>query len=205
MTHTRLRSTNHHPRRHLGPAAALSAGALAALLALGACGTDTPRPGDAPTDPTAARTTGAPTTTTVASGLALHSGWAKAGSGMTAVFGTVRNGTDRPVTILGGSSPAATSVEVHTMARQADGSTRMTRKEGGLVIAPGAAVELAPGGDHIMLLGLHSALGNGEEVTVTLETAEGPTIEWTVPVRSFAGAAESYTPETGAPHATGDH
>jgi hypothetical protein len=114
---------------------------------------------------------------------------------MTAVFGTVANGTDRDVTIIGGSSPSAGSVEVHTMAKQPDGSMKMTKMEGGLTVPAGGSAELAPGADHIMLLELRAPLVNGADVSLVMATADGTKLEWTVPVRSFAGAEETYVPE----------
>lgn len=41
--------------------------------------------------------------------------------------------------------------------------------EGGLVIAPGQTVALAPGGFHLMLMGLKESLKQGRSVGITLE------------------------------------
>lgn len=125
----------------------------------------------------------------------LQSGWAKAGAGMTAVFGTVVNPSTKDVTLLGGSSPAAADVQIHSMVKQPDGSMKMTQKQGGLTVPAGGTAELTPGADHIMLVNLHSALVNGADVSLVLRTADGANVEWTVPVRSFAGAEETYVPE----------
>jgi copper(I)-binding protein len=200
MNRTRLHPT---PTKRNRAAAAHTAVLVAALtLGVAACGTSSDNPAAA--SATAAPTTG--TTPTVGhpgatspTGLGLESGWAKAGTGMTGVFGTIRNATDQAVTFVGGSSPSASTVEVHTMAKQPDGSMRMLKKEGGLVVPAGGSAELAPGGDHIMLLGLRSPLGNGEDVAITMVTSDGTRVEWTVPVRSFAGAEESYAPEDPMP------
>jgi copper(I)-binding protein len=114
---------------------------------------------------------------------------------MTAVFGTVVNGTDREVTIIGGSSPSADEVQVHTMAKQPDGSMKMVQKKDGLSVPAGGSVELAPGGDHIMLVGLAAPLVNGDDVALLMATNAGAELAWRVPVRSFAGAEETYVPE----------
>jgi copper(I)-binding protein len=86
-------------------------------------------------------------------------------------------------------------VQVHTMARQPDGSMKMTLKTGGLTVPAGGSAVLAPGADHIMLIGLGAPLTNGEDVTLAMATASGAALDWTVPVRSFAGAEETYVPE----------
>jgi hypothetical protein len=46
-----------------------------------------------------------------------------------------------------------------------------------------------------MLLGLSAPLGNGEDVTLSMTGAGGEQFRWTVPVRAFAGAEETYAPE----------
>ena len=46
-----------------------------------------------------------------------------------------------------------------------------------------------------MLVELRAPLANGEDVSLVMATADGSTLDWTVPVRSFAGAEETYVPE----------
>jgi copper(I)-binding protein len=182
------------------PARRALLGGLAAalvLVPLGGCGTDDPAPGAAGT----AATTPAPPTGT-GSGLTLVDGWAKAAdrpgpTAMTAVFGTLRNPADRDVGVTGGSSPAATRVELHETVRTESGEMRMQPKDGGLVVPAGGELVLEPGGTHVMLLGLTRGLANGATVPVTLTTTAGE-VTVTVPVRTFAGAQESYAPGPGA-------
>ena len=45
---------------------------------------------------------------------------------------------------------------------------RMREVEGGLTIPPGATVALAPGGFHLMMMGLKEPLKQGAQVPVTL-------------------------------------
>lgn len=184
------------PARPLIRAAGLAAVLLAATLGTAACGTPVAdsAPSSRPSVVQGPTSAGSPETG-LSHALRLESGWAKAGSGMTAVFGTVVNDSDAPVAIVGGSSPAANAVQVHTMAKQPDGSMKMTQKKGGLTVPAGGSSALAPGGDHIMLLGLKAPLTNGEDVSIVMVTADGARLEWTVPVRSFAGAEETYVPE----------
>lgn len=81
----------------------------------------------------------------------------------------ITNHGDVAVAIVGASSNVAKSVELHTT-RKVDGLMRMEPLEV-LVIAPGERVELAPGGSHLMLLGLSYRLVPGDDVTLCLQLA----------------------------------
>ena len=70
--------------------------------------------------------------------------------------------------LIGGSTPVAEHFEIHQMA-VSHGVMTMRPVEGGLVVPVGGAVELKPGGLHIMLTGLKRQLTLGETVTATLE------------------------------------
>ena len=185
------------PAPRLTRSAATTTAALVTALTIASCATPAADSIASPTAPAASEASSSPMHSDAVQhgAVVLQSGWAKAGAGMTAVFGTVVNGTDRDVTIVGGTSPSAGDVQVHTMARQPDGSMRMTQKKGGLTVAAGGSAELAPGADHIMLVELRAPLANGEDVSLVMATADGSTLDWTVPVRSFAGAEETYVPE----------
>ena len=186
------------PRRRRG---IVLAAMLAAPLALAACGTTTPAgAGAAPAATGAAGAASAPAAgaTGHASGhshaLTLDSAWVKAGSGTTAAFGTISNPTDHDVTIVRGSSPAAGMVQLHTMEKQPDGTMTMTEKKAGFVVPANGSLTLRPGGDHIMLMGLTAPLSNGQDVSFSMVSSDGEVFDWTVPVRSFAGADETYAP-----------
>lgn len=111
--------------------------------------------------------------------------------GMTAVFGKLTNNTDKDITLVGGSSAAANLVEIHEMA-MIDGEMKMQMIEGGLVIPAGQSVVLEPGGNHIMLMDLTSAIEAGSEISVTLdlEGAEDITLEGVVAKPSEGGDEE---------------
>ncbi len=194
-----MHGTSLRPGHRLARPLITTAIALTATLTLGSCGTpatdSAPVPATRPAAGSSPSSADRSTAASTAAPVVLESGWAKAGAGMTAVFGTVVNRSSEPVTIVGGSSPSAGMVQVHTMARQPNGSMKMTEKKGGLAIPAGGSAVLAPGADHLMLIGLRAPLANGGEVTVVLATASGAALEWTVPVRSFAGAQETYVPE----------
>jgi copper(I)-binding protein len=64
-------------------------------------------------------------------------------------------------------SPAAGATQVHEMKMEGN-VMRMRELEGGLAIPPGGTVTLAPGGFHLMLMGLKAPFKQGEKVPVTL-------------------------------------
>ena len=72
---------------------------------------------------------------------------------------TLVNRGEVAVAIVGASSNVAEKVELHTT-RKVDGLMRMEQLEA-LAVAPGERVELAPGGTHLMLLGLAYQAGAG--------------------------------------------
>lgn len=110
-------------------------------------------------------------------------------SEMTAVFGTLSNNTEDEITVTGFSADVdAQSFEIHEVV---DGV--MQEKPGGFVIPAGESTELAPGGDHFMILGLANPIQAGDEVSVTLELSDGSTIELDpIPARTIAAGDEDY-------------
>ena len=69
--------------------------------------------------------------------------------------------------LVAASSPAAELVQVHEM--KMDGNVmRMREVEKGLEIPAGGSVTLAPGGLHLMMMGLKGPLKQGATVLVTL-------------------------------------
>ncbi|MDN4491340.1 copper chaperone PCu(A)C [Demequina sp. SYSU T00068] len=121
--------------------------------------------------------------------LTLIDPWVKtaAADGMTAVFGTLENPTDADVTVTGASSDAAGMVELHEVV---DGT--MQEKDGGFTVPAGGELSLEPGGLHLMLMALPEDILAGEEITVTLELADGGTLEFTAPAKDFDGGNEDY-------------
>lgn len=78
-------------------------------------------------------------------------------------------------------SPAASQVMIHAAETDTSGVSRMTHLES-LELEPGVPVSLAPGGTHLMLMGLTEKLEEGARFPLTLsfERAGDVTIE--VPV-----------------------
>jgi len=82
-------------------------------------------------------------------------------------FLTVTNTGTTSDRLVSATSPAAGQVQVHEM--KMDGTImRMREVENGLEIRPGATVALAPGGFHLMMMGLKEPLKEGTRVPVTL-------------------------------------
>ena len=124
--------------------------------------------------------------------------WAtSAEMGMAAVFGTFTNDSQREAVIVSGESPAAATVEVHEVAPDANGTKTMRPKQGGIVVAANSTKELAPGGDHLMLMDLTRPLTPGAEVAMTVTFADGSTLPITAQVRDSAGGDEQYSPGPG--------
>lgn len=123
-----------------------------------------------------------------------------ADTGMAAVFGTVNNTGHHDAHIVAGSSPVAGRVEIHEVVGDPGGTKTMRPKADGLTVAAGATHELAPGGDHLMLMDLTHALQPGADVPVTVEFEDGSTLTFNAQVRDFAGGNEEYSPGAAAPH-----
>lgn len=121
----------------------------------------------------------------------LQDGWAKANEDMTGVFGTLENHGDDDLVLESASSPAAGSVELHETTTSA-GSATMRAIEGGFEIPAGGALELEPGGDHIMFMEMPEPILAGDEVALTLRFDNGTSLELSVLVKDTAGAQEDY-------------
>ena len=107
------------------------------------------------------------------------------------VYLTIENrGTskDRLVRVV---SPAAASVELHSMTM--DGNVMRMRAIAGLDIAPGATVKLGSAGYHVMLVGLVRPLVVGDRIPVTLTFEKAGAVD----VTAFV---EAMTPGGSATH-----
>lgn len=209
------------------PIRAVTLGLAAALAAAGlsACGTTTASSSATTAASTAASTsakapsTGMPmdtgmsmgamdpgstaTATAMSTTVHLHEAWVKAAdSGMTALFGVLENHGSADVTLVRVVSTTSTMLQLHETVSDGNGGTKMQQKQGGFLIkANGGQHVLAPGHDHIMLMGLTGPLKAGSTATFTLIFSDQTKIEVTAPVRTYNAAQESYAP--GATSGTG--
>lgn len=87
------------------------------------------------------------------------------GQSATGAFMTITARED--TRLVGVASPVAGVAEVHEM-KMDNGVMKMRAVEGGLALPAGKAVELKPGGHHVMLMDLKAALPKGSTVPVTL-------------------------------------
>lgn len=119
--------------------------------------------------------------------------WVKAAEdGMTSMFGTITNNSGEALTLVGGTTEAASAVELHQTASDGSGGMSMEQKEGGFPIPAGGELLLEPGGDHIMLMGLTAPVLPGDQVEVVLQFEDGTEHQVTATVKDFAGAQENY-------------
>lgn len=133
----------------------------------------------APTAPPAA----APAAPAGAS-LAIADPWAAAtpnGATVAAGYLVVNNPTADADTLVSVSSPRATRVEVHEM--KMEGEMMRMRAVETLEAPAGGALVLAPGGYHLMFIGIDAPFLEGQETPVTLTFAKAGAIDVVLPVR----------------------
>lgn len=99
-------------------------------------------------------------------------------------------GADR---LLSASSPVAKNVELHTTVKAGD--VMQMKKIDAIEVPAGGTAELAPGGAHVMLLGVTERLKAGAMIPITLTFQSAGTVEMMVPIRK-AGHGQ---------HKHGDH
>jgi copper(I)-binding protein len=92
--------------------------------------------------------------------------------------------------LIGGSSPAASQIEVHEMV-DVDGMTKTRPLANGIEIKPGKTVELKPGALRIVLLGLKEPFQVGQKIKGTLVFEKAGPVEIVYNVEENAGAAVS--------------
>ena len=124
-------------------------------------------------------------------GLRISAPWSKAMPPVSKVGATylvIENDGQVADRLLGGSTDLAASVEVHSMAHE-NGVMIMKHLEEGLELPAGSRVELAPGGYHIMLIGLTRPMVEGEGYVLILEFERAGKVELAVPIRPIDSAA----------------
>ena len=124
--------------------------------------------------------------------LMIVDGWAKAvDDGMSAAFGMVKNPTSSPIQIIGAASPYATAVQLHEVVMQ-DGSMVMQQKAGGFTVPANGMLQLKPGGNHLMFMGITKPITPGMMIPIKLITSDGGILRTSVMAKVFAGANEDY-------------
>jgi len=100
----------------------------------------------------------------------------------------------RDDTLLSVASPASSLAQIHASSME-NNMMVMYEMEAGMPLPAGQAVALAPGGNHIMLLGVREPLKAGDTVPLTLTFATAGPVEVEVPV------GQPPLPGAGADHA----
>ena len=129
------------------------------------------------------------TASAFAADIDINDPWARASAGMAragAAFMEIRNtgGADR---LVAASADVSETVELHTHIQ--DGEIMRMRRVDAIDLPAGETVRLEPGGLHVMFLGLHAPLEEGQRfpLTLTFETAGDVTID--VEIKNAAAMA----------------
>ena len=168
-------------------------GALALTTVLGACGSEDSEATSGSDSSSSSTTSEAASNATEAESLTMTDPWVKsAEDGMTAAFGTLVNSGDSDVTVVSAEADITDMMELHETVRNDDGGMAMQAKDGGFVVPAGGEHQLAPGGDHLMIMDLLRPVQPGEAVTITLTLDDGSTTVVEATVKDFTGADEEY-------------
>lgn len=97
---------------------------------------------------------------------------------------TLKNQGALPERLMGAAAAVSDRVEFHTYFR--GGDVMPMRPVEAIAVAAGGTAGLKPGGLHVMLLGLHAPLRQGETVPLTLSFEKAGSITIQVPVKDAA-------------------
>jgi copper(I)-binding protein len=126
-------------------------------------------------------------TQTPASGgaLTVTGAWARAAAagGETAAYFTIVNGQSAGDALVGVTTDVAQSASVHQTSADASGMMGM-HPVPSLAIPGGGTVEFAPGGYHVMITNLKTALNAGDRVQLTLTFQNAGVVTVTADVRA---------------------
>lgn len=133
--------------------------------------------------------------TASAAGVHVEDGWARAtveGMKMGGAFMKIHNDEAKQDFLVGGSSPVADRVEVHTHVND-NGVMRMREVKGGIPLPAGQTQELKRGSYHIMFFGLKKPLQEGDKFDLNLKFKNAKPQKITVTVKPMqAGAAQMH-------------
>ncbi len=132
----------------------------------------------------------APTPASQAEAVSVQDAWIREtppGAKVTAGYMVLSNASEQPARLVGAELAEAERAEIHTMFMQ-DGMMRMRQLDNGLVIPADGQAALKVGGDHLMLMGLSTALASGAQVSLQLQFADGSSKTLDVPVKPAMGA-----------------
>jgi copper(I)-binding protein len=111
--------------------------------------------------------------------LVVEQAWARAtapGATNGAAYLAIANHGATADRLVAVTTPAASMAELHRETHEANGVMSMASLDQGLAVPPGQTVTLAPGGTHIMLMGLTRQLKPGDTLPLTLKFAAAGTV-----------------------------
>jgi copper(I)-binding protein len=113
-----------------------------------------------------------------ASGIEVTQAWSRPAAAGTngAGFMVLTNHGKTADTLISVETKAATQVQMHQTS-MSNGIMSMKRLDTGLALGPGQTVTFAPGGYHLMLIGLTSASKAGDKLAATLVFSSGARIK----------------------------
>jgi len=114
--------------------------------------------------------------------------WSRATPGGAKIGGgylTITNKGSAPDRLVGATAAAVSDhVEIHEMSTK-DGVMTMRPQPNGVTIEPGKTVAFAPGGYHLMLMGLKAPLKEGDRVKAVLTFEKAGPVEVTINVEGM--------------------
>lgn len=120
-------------------------------------------------------------------GIAVSEAWmraARAGQPASAAYLTLCNGAEVDDALISVSLVGAQHAELHQTSMKQNGVASMASSPG-LALPAGAPAALAPGGAHIMLMGLEKAFEPGDAPVLQLQFKNAPAMEVALEVRSI--------------------
>jgi periplasmic copper chaperone A len=103
-----------------------------------------------------------------------------------AMYMLLQNHTSQDDELVGASSDVADAVELHKSMMDSNGTMQMMHQDS-VPLSAGSEVEFAPGGLHVMFVGLKKDLKLGDTVEVILQFKNHADLSLSVPVQNAQG------------------
>jgi periplasmic copper chaperone A len=116
-----------------------------------------------------------------------------------AAYLAIRNQGTEPDTLVSAASQDSEKAQIHSTMREGD-VMKMREMQGGIAVPAGTAVTFAPGGNHIMLLGLKHKLEEGQHIPMTLTFAKAGPVNVEVYVQRTPEGTTAQPPEMSHMH-----